>query len=470
MNDVKDRLEMMERGPVMQSILRLALPTMLGMVVQMVYNMTDTYFIGQMGDPALVAGISLVMPLFYIIQGIGNVFAVGSASLISRQLGAKKNESARETCATACYTTVILGGIMTLLLLLFRAPLLDLIGASPVTRQPASDYFGIISVFVIPMVLTVTLGGQLRSEGATSQATAGTALGLIVNIILDPVLIIYLRMGTAGAALATVCGSVCSVAYFLSVFLRGRSVLSLSPRYFRPGKAVYAETLKIGGPAALSQIVMSGTSILSNNIAASFGDEVVAGVGVYLRVGTLCLMLLMGLTTGYQPFAGYNYGAGSYARLKKGFRTTALLATAVACVFDLLFLCFGDHMIRFFIDHEPTVRVGSMMLRALCIAMPFVGLQLTLTVTFQALGKSVSAMLITLGRQLIFYVPLLLILPDRFGLTGFAFAQPVADILVTFLAVILSVSLFRHLRGMEAAGRLTGNRTHTNQLEGEIVQ
>ena len=443
---MKNRLEMMEKGPVAKSILTLALPTMLGMVVQMIYNMTDTYFIGQTRDPYLVAGISLVMPLFFVIQGLGNIFAVGASSLISRQLGAKQFEDARRTNAVSFYTTLILGGVMTLLLMVFKKPLMSLIGASPVTYQPADDYFSIISLFAIPMVLVVTLGGQLRSEGATMQSTIGTAIGLFVNIVLDPILILTLNMKAAGAAWATIIGACCSVLYYILYYVRKKSVLSISPRYFKPSQKIYAETLKIGGPAALSQIVMSAASILNNNVAASFGDIMVAGVGVFMRVGTLCLMLLLGLTTGYQPFAGYNYGAKHYPRLKSGIKVTALIATGLACAFAILFLTVGDQMIRFFIDNTPTVEAGTLLLHALCASMPFVGLQLTLMVTFQALGKSVSAMIITLGRQCLFYVPLVLILPRVFGLNGFAFAQPVADILTTIIAVLLSLSLFKHLR------------------------
>ncbi len=453
-----NRLKMMEEGNVVRAILRLAVPTMLGMVVQMVYNMTDTYFIGQTGDPYLVAGISLVMPLFYVIQGIGNIFAVGSASLISRQLGAKQPEKANRTCAVAVWSTVLLGAFLTVALLLLQGPILSLTGMSEATAKPANDYFHIIAMFAMPMILNVTLGGQLRSEGATHHATIGTAIGLGVNILLDPLLILRMGLNAAGAAWATVIGACCSITYFLTVYGRRKTVLRPVPRNFRPQREIYAETLKIGGPAALSQIVMSFTSILSNNVAASFGDVTVAGAGVYMRVGTLCLMLLMGLTTGYQPFAGYNYGAGNYARLRQGFKATALIATGVACVFDVLFLTRGESMIRFFIDDAGTVEVGAMMLRALCAAMPFVGLQLTLTVTFQALGKAVRAMIITVGRQLALYVPLLMLLPKWFGIQGFAFAQPVADILTTVIAAALFLSLFRHLRAEEeqAAGAAEG--------------
>ncbi|MCE5344425.1 MAG: MATE family efflux transporter [Eubacteriales bacterium] len=451
---MKDKLEMMEKGPVTKSILQLALPTMLGMVVQMIYNMTDTYFIGQTRDPYLVAGISLVMPLFFVIQGIGNIFAVGAASLISRQLGAKMFPEAKRTNAVSFYTTLILGAVMTLLLLVFRPSLMALIGTSPATYDAANDYFSIISLFAIPMVMVVALGGQLRSEGATVQATIGMAIGLGLNMVLDPIFILTLNMKAAGAAWATIIGASCSVLYYISFYLRKKSILSISIKYCKPSRAIYAETLKIGGPAALSQIVMSAASILNNNIAASFGDIMVAGVGVYMRVGTLCLMLLLGLTTGYQPFAGYNYGAKNYQRLKSGIKVTAIMSTVLACFFAVIFLTVGDKIMRFFIDNTPTVEAGTLLLHALCTAMPFVGLQLTLMVTFQALGKSVSAMIITLGRQCLLYVPLVLTLPKIFGLYGFAFAQPIADILTTVIAVLLSLSLFRHIRSLSDAESL----------------
>ncbi|MDR1570671.1 MAG: MATE family efflux transporter [Oscillospiraceae bacterium] len=446
----RTRLEILETAPVAQSILRLALPTMLGMAVQMLYNLTDTFFIGKTNNPLLVAGISIVSPIFFIIQGIGNMFAIGSASLISRQLGAKENESARRTSSVAFYSTLALGALITLLLLAFRSPLLQRIGTSADTLAPANDYLTVIAWFSLPMVINIAFAGQMRSEGATMQATISMAIGIIVNIFLDPLFILAMNMGAAGAAWATVIGHLCSLVYNLYYFTSGRSMLSIRPRDCKPSLLIYSETLKIGAPAALSQVVMSASMVLSNVVASGFGDALVAGIGVYMRVGGLCLSLLMGLTMGYQPFAGYQYGARTFKRLLSGLKVTTLYATVLSCLFALMFYIWGEQLIRVFIQDPDTVEAGSMLLRALVFAMPFVGLQLTLGTTFQALGQSVNAMIITLGRQCFFYIPLLYTLPRWFGVTGFAFAQPVADILTTLIAVLLGARLLGHIRAIMA--------------------
>ncbi|MDR1531613.1 MAG: MATE family efflux transporter [Clostridiales bacterium] len=450
-----DKLKFMGEYPVALGIIRLALPAMLGMAVQMLYNLTDTYFIGQTNDPLIVAGISLASPLFFIIQALGNMFAVGSASVISRQLGAGKVDKARETSAVAFYTTIATGLIITLVLLVFKDSVLGSVGTSPDTWGHANDYFTVIVWFSVPMAANIAMGGLLRSEGATLQATIGMSIGLIINVILDPIFILGFRLNAAGAAWATVIGHLCSSVYYLRHFIAKRSLLSIAPADFKPSGAIYAETFKIGAPSALSQIVMSGSMVLSNMIASGFGgilkeggDILVAGIGVYMRVGSLCLSLLMGLTMGYQPFAGFNYGAEKYKRLVKGLWITTAYATGLACAFALIFRFFGQALIRFFIDDNATVLAGNMLLQALVWAMPFVGLQLTLTVTFQALGKSLNAMIITLGRQCLFYIPLLFTLPRIFGLNGFVFAQPVADILTTIIAVLLSVNFLKHMYQM----------------------
>ncbi|MDR1061992.1 MAG: MATE family efflux transporter [Clostridiales bacterium] len=450
-----DKLKFMGEYPVALGIVRLALPAMLGMAVQMLYNLTDTYFIGQTNNPLIVAGISLASPLFFIVQALGNLFAVGSASLVSRQLGAGKLREARETSSVAFYTTLASGLLLTVLLLAFKDRVLGGVGTSAGTFSHANDYFTILAWFTVPMAANIAMAGLLRSEGATLHATVGMSIGLVVNVVLDPIFILGLHMDAAGAAWATVIGHLSSTAYYLWHFVARRSLLSVAPGDFRPSAAVYAETFKIGAPSALSQVVMSGSMLLSNLVASGFGgileeggDILVAGIGVYMRVGGLCLSLLMGLTMGYQPFAGFNYGAGKYRRLIRGMAATTLYATGLACAFALLFRFFGREMIRFFINDDATVAAGNMLLQALVWAMPFVGLQLTLTVTFQALGKSVSAMIITLGRQCLFYIPLLFALPRLFGVAGFVFAQPAADVLTTAIAALLSIKLLRMLRGL----------------------
>jgi putative MATE family efflux protein len=444
-------LELMESAPVSTGIIRLAAPMMVGMIAQMIYNMTDMFFIGQTGDPNLVAGISLAMPLFMFSQGIGNVFAIGSASYISRQLGAKDVGEAKRTNAVSFYTTIISGLIITLLLFIFKTPLLHIIGTSEVTFKYADDYFSIISAFIVFGIVGMSLGGQMRSEGATNKAMVSMLIGIVINIALDPIFILWLDWGIAGAAWATIIGMFAGLIYCLLHFVSKDTILSIHPRDFKPNKVMYAEILKIGIPSALSNLVMTVSSILSNVVAATYGDFVVAGSGVNMRIASLCFTLVFALAIGYQPFAGFNYGAKNYSRLREGFKLTLIYTSALSVFFSIIFIFWGKYLVMLFINDALTVDAGSRILRAFVWGVPCLGIQMTILVTFQALGKPIHAMVITMGRQCLFYIPLLFILNHVFGFDGFIYSQPIADIVTTGIALALSSSVFKTMRISDAA-------------------
>jgi putative MATE family efflux protein len=435
----------MESAPVGISIIRLALPMMFSMIAQMIYNMTDTFFIGQTGDPNMVAGISLTMPLFLVSQGVGNVFGVGASSYISRMLGAKRNETARRTNAVSFYTTMLSGLVITAALFLFRRPILRLIGTSSVTFPYADDYFSIISAFTTVAIGCISLSGQIRSEGATAKAMKGTLIGIGLNIVLDPLFILVFDMGTAGAAWATVAGQTASLIYLLVYFTLPGTMLSIHPRDFKPAASMYGEILKIGLPAALSNIVMSLAMALRNRMAAGYGDLVVAGMGVTVRVESISFMLIMALAMGYQPFAGYNYGAKNYKRLRAGMNITLIYTTGLALFFVGIFALFGRNLIQFFINDEETINAGARFLNAFLFALPVMGIQMTFMVTFQALGKPVLATIVSLGRQCIFYIPLLYILDRSFGFRGFVYSQPIADVCTAVIALFLVRNVLKEL-------------------------
>jgi putative MATE family efflux protein len=433
----KKNLPLMENSPVWFSIIRLALPMMFSMVAQMVYNMTDMFFIGQTGDPNMVAGISLTMPLFMVSQGVGNVFGVGASSYISRMLGARQNERAKHTNAVSFYTTVLSGLVITVALILFRRPILRIIGTSDITFRHADDYFTIISTFTTVAICCISLSGQIRSEGATAKAMKGTLIGIGLNIVLDPLFILVFDMGTAGAAWATAAGQAASLAYLLLYFRSPDTQLSVHPRDFKPSAAMYAEILKIGLPAALSNIVMSLGMALRNRMAAGYGDLVVAGMGITIRVESISFMLIMALAMGYQPFAGFNYGAKNYKRLRKGLAITLIYTTGLALLFVGIFALFGRNLIQFFINDEATIEAGTRFLHAYIFALPVMGIQMTIMVTFQALGKPVLATVVSLGRQCLFFIPLLYILDALFGFRGFVYSQPIADGCTAVIALFL---------------------------------
>ena len=450
------KIEIMENFPVKQAILKLSLPTMLSMAVVLIYNLTDTFFIGRLNDPNLVAALAIASPVFMSIQAIGNIFANGASSYVSRKLGEKDYAEAKKTTAVSVYTSIIVGVVITALLLLFRGPLLAVIGTSPATIGPTSDYYSVVSAFSIVFILQITFMGLTRSEGATDKAMVGTILGIVINIILDPIMIFVMDMGVGGAAWATAIGTTIGSLYFLFHLVSKKTLLSIHIHYYKPSRKIFGEVFKIGIPSALSNIVMSLSFILVNILAAGYGDHVVAGNGIQFRVAGMAFMLLMGLAQGYQPFAGYNYGAKKYDRLMEGFKYTLIYATSLGVFFFALFFFFGEGLIRIFINDAATIEVGAKILRAFCFAIPFIGLQMTMMVTFQSTGKALSAMIVSLGRQCIIYLPALLILNRLFGFNGFIYAQPLADILTTVVAVLLSRSFFREMRGLhenlEAAG------------------
>jgi multidrug efflux pump len=442
------RLALMGKAPVRQAVLKLALPTMLGMVVQTIYNLTDTFFVGQTGDKNLVAAISLVMPVFMAIQAFGNIFAVGTGSYISRKLGERNFEEARHSNAVGTYLSVLAGILLTALLLPLKTPLLRLMGASPATYGATAEYFTIIIGGAALLVLQVSLAGLVRSEGATTKSMLGMVIGLGANIVLDPIFILTLDMGIAGAAWATLIGNALGVAFYVVHFLSRKTQLSIHPRDFKPSGLILAETFKIGIPSGLSTLIMGISMALGNMLAASYGDDIVAGNGIQMRVNSMCIMLMIGMAQGYQPFAGYNYGAKNYHRLISGLKVTILYNTILACFFTLLFIFFGRNIVSLFIDDAPTIEAGTKILHAFVWGAPFIGLQMTLMVTFQATGKAVRSMVISLGRQCILYIPLLFTLNNLFGFNGYIYAQPAADITVTVLAVLMSLSFLKEMHAL----------------------
>ena len=447
----KTRLNIMENEPVKSAILKLALPTMIAMAVQLIYNLTDTFFIGQTKNELMVAAIAIAGPIFMFAQSIGNIFAIGASSYISRKLGEKEYEEAKHASSVAIYTAIAGALVVMAGLFIFMEPLLGIIGTSSDTYGFTAAYLKVITAFTPTLVLQIALVGLIRSEGATQKAMIGMCLGIGTNIILDPIFILDwgLGLGTAGAAWATGIGNLVGASYFMYHFLSKRTLLSIRLKDFKPSWRIYSETLKIGLPSALSSFVMCISFVLVNVLAVNYGDHVVAGNGITMRLAGMCIMIIIGLAQGFQPFAGYCYGAKKYHRLNEGFKLTMLYGTILSFMFLALFIFFGKGMVGIFIDHQPTVEAGWEILKAFMICVPFFGVQMTLLVAFQATGMAVKAMVVSLGRQCIIYMPLLFILNHFFGFNGFIYAQPIADIVTTLMALLLSISFLKQLRNMQ---------------------
>lgn len=440
-----ENIKLMEKIPVSKAILKLSLPTVLSTIISLLYNLTDTYFIGLLDDPIQLGAISLTFPAFIIIQAIGNIFGNGAPSYISRCLGAKREDEARKTSAVSVYSSVCATLVMTIFCFIFMNPILDILGTSPDTVGPTRSYLQIIVGLSFIMTLQIILPAMLRSEGKVKQAVTGMIIGTILNIILDPLFIMVFDLGVAGAAWATMIGNSFAVIYYLMVYLKGNTALSVKFRDFSPSKRIFSQVLKIGFPTSLAQVIMSFSNIILNNIAGNYGDYVISAYGVSGKLIMMVFMITMGYVSGYMPFAGYNFGSGNIKRLTAALKFTVLSGTGI-CLFLLIpFIWLAPAFLEAFTTEPQIIETGTAFLRAQAWAVPFMAIQLSMMSTFQATGQAIRATIVNLGRQCIFYIPFLYLFNYLWGLQGLLYAQMAADLCTTVTAVLIGVSLLHKL-------------------------
>ncbi|SNS93205.1 putative efflux protein, MATE family [Anaerovirgula multivorans] len=445
MNIQQDRMVILESMPVNKAIWALAIPTMVAMLIQVVYNMTDTFFIGKLNDPNMVAAISISMPIFMIIQAFGNVFAIGGASLISRLLGKGEKENASQVGSISFWSALTVCTIVSIIGLLFIEPILMFCGASENTIGYGKSYLMIMLLGSPFIGMQMALGGLLRSEGATKESMIGMITGSILNIVLDPIFILLLNLGVAGAALATTIGNIVGFTYYIVFYLKKRGIISISYRHFTFNKEIFAGIFKIGIPASVGMVLMSIGMAVSNIFAAGFGDDVVAANGVAMRVTSITIMLTIGLAQGCQPLMGYSYGAKKHSRLMETIKRAIIVGTIMCTAFAIIFFIFADTWIKVFINDAKVISLGVQIIRVLILSMPLLAVQMVLMTMFQSLGKSVESLIISLGRQGIFYIPALIIFSSLWGFNGFIFALPAADFATTLLSLTLFFSMRKKL-------------------------
>ncbi len=455
----QNRMEILETMPVYKAIWTLAIPTMLAMLIQVIYNMADTFFIGKLNEPNMVAAIAIAFPIFMIIQAFGNIFAIGGASLISRSLGKGENVNAIQAGAISFWSALAVCIFVTIMGLLFVEPILYICGASENTIGFAKSYMTIMLLGSPFIGMQMTMSGLLRSEGATKESMIGMMIGSILNIVLDPILILWLGMGVSGAALATTIGNLLGFLYFINFYVKKHSIISISPKHYSFNLKVYADIFKIGIPASLGMILMSIGFAVANVFAAGFGDDVVAANGVVFRITSIAIMLTMGLAFGCQPLMGYSYGAKNYTRLLETIKRAILIGTMICSILAILFYIFADVWIRVFINDAVVIDLGVRIIRVFALAIPFLGTQMVLMTMFQALGKAAQSLIISLGRQGLFFIPTLIIFSSLWGFNGFVFAQPVSDVATT----LLSLTLFLIMKKKLQASAKTAEETYRDR-------
>jgi putative MATE family efflux protein len=427
----------MEKAPVLTSLVRLAVPTVLGILVQLVYNITDTYFIGLLDDYRQIAAVSLTMPVMLVSGALSHIFSAGAPSYISRLLGRKEYDEVKKTASFAFYTTVLMGIVITAITLVFLNPVVRFIGANDDTFSFTRDYLSIILFFSVIGMGGGTLQGLLRSEGAAKLASIGMVIGAVSNMLLDPLFILVFGMGIKGAAAATVIGNALSFLFFILLLCRKNNQVSIAPKYYRPNRVMVKEVLAIGVPSSLSMVILSFSTVIYNTLAAGYGTYVVAGMGIMVKAQMMAVMIIMGISMGMQPFIGFNYGAQNFKRLFSGLRASIAAGTVICILFTVLFAVGARWFVRQFSSDAQVIGIGARMMRLAIIGLPFMSLQMTVMTYLQATGQALKAMIVNLSRQCLVLIPVILLLNYFFKLDGFLIAQPVSDLATTLLSLFL---------------------------------
>lgn len=435
----------MTQTPVGRLIVSLAVPTLISMLVTAVYNIGDTYFVSKLGTSASGA-VGIVFSLMAIIQAVGFTIGMGSGTRISRLLGAQRADEANTVAASGFLAAVTFGMFLTVFGLLFIDDLMRLLGATETILPYARDYAGYILYAAPVMSVSFLLNNILRAEGKARFAMVGLTTGGLLNLLLDPLFIFGLDMGIAGAAVATAISQCVGFCILLSWFLRGKTIVLLDTAAISRSLGTYLKIFKNGFPSFCRQALASAATIALNVSAAVYGDAAVAAMSIVGRLFMFVFVINLGIGQGYMPVAGYNYGAGRFDRVKAAFMFTLKVTSVMMTISGIAAFMAAPVLIRLFIETDAdVVNIGVVALRAMCLAMPLIPLGVVCNMTFQSIGRSWTATVLSLARQGIFFLPLILTLPGFIGLTGVQITQPLADALTFLSCLPLAFGFFRSL-------------------------
>ena len=436
------RREMMTQTPVPKLICSLAVPTIISMLVTGFYNTADTYFVGQLSTQA-TAAVGLVFSVMAIIQALGFFCGHGSGNYLSRMLGAGNKKEADEMASTGFALALILGILVAVFGNIFARPIATGLGAGETTMADTLVYLRIILIGAPFTMGQFVINNQLRFQGSAVYAMIGLMCGAVINVGLDPLLIFVFDMGTAGAATATISGQIISFCVLLIGSSKGENIrlhisnVHINAHYLK-------EIINGGAPSLFRQGLAAVATLLLNHAASSLGgDAAIAGMSVTTRVLMMMASALIGFGQGFQPVCSYNYGAGLTKRVKEGFFFCIKYGTLFLLALSALCFAFAPEVIGWFRDDPDVIAVGTVALRAQCVTMPLLASSTMVNMMLQSCGKGFKASITAAARSGIFFVPMILILPALFGLTGVEFAQAAADVMAFCLAIPLAASELR---------------------------
>ncbi len=423
-----------EKTSVPKAYMKLALPVVISMMVSLVYNMVDTYFIALTGMQELVAGVSLVVPVFTMMIALGDIFGLGGSSIISRLFGEKRDEDAKRASAFCVWGAVAFGLCVTVILFLFQKQVLGILGADETTWQYASDYYTWIVAGSVFIIFGLVPSNILRTEGLAAQAMFGSILGSVVNIIFDPVFIFGLKQGAAGAAIATVLGNVVADIYYIYAIVKKAKRLSVSFADAKIPGTMVRDIFVIGIPASITNLMQSFMVMMTNHFLIGYGTDKIAAMGIALKANMITALILVGFAFGGQPLIGYNFGARNREKLKEVLKFAYLLEMGLGLGFAVIMNIFAPVIIAVFMKDSDIIANGAMMLRCQQAGMMFMAVTLVSTCVCQSVGNAAGAFALSISRQGVLYLAALLVLSKIFGYTGVLVSQACADVVTAVLA------------------------------------
>ncbi len=444
MNKQAAQFKKMTETPIPTLIIGLSIPTVINMLVTNIYNLVDTAFVGRLGNSASGA-VGIVFGYMAIIQAFGFMFGQGGGSIVSRLLGAKETDNASVNASTAFFFALGFGFVIAVASFFFIDPLVMLLGSTETIAPYAKEYIVYILIAAPFMSASFTMNNILRYEGKAALGMVGLLSGSILNMIGDPILMFGLKMGVAGAGLSTCLSQITSFFILLSAFLRGQTTSKLSPALVKPGNGILLNICAIGLPSLLRQGLGSIATIILNSRAGTYGDEAVAAMSIVSRISFFIFSIALGVGQGFQPVSAFNYGAGKYSRVRKGFKFTLLVGECLMTIAIIVVFIKSGNIIGVFRDDPAVIEIGTRALRLHLISLLFLPLSMVTEMLYQSTGHSGGASMLSSLRSGIFFIPAIIILSSLRGLAGIQEAQPLAYVLTFIPAYILCVRLMRSM-------------------------
>jgi MATE family, multidrug efflux pump len=438
---MKDNKQFLATEPVGKLLFKMSAPATVGMLVAALYNLVDTIFVGHGVGPLAIGAISIVFPIQAIVMAFAQTMGMGGASIISRALGRGDHQKAEDTLGNIVVIIVIFAAFISITGSIFLSPMLRVFGATENILPYAVEYLRITLFGYFFFTITMALNNIIRAEGKAKASMVVMIAGAGLNIILDPIFIFGFNMGISGAAIATVISQIFSFSLLLGIYFGGYTTLKISINKLKLSWSVLSEVFAIGAAIFVRQMAGSLMTILINNSLKHYGGDLYITIfGIFHRLLMFLFMPLFGLMQGLQPIVGFNYGAKKPKRVKKAIKLAIFYATAIATVGSLILFVFPSQLISMFTSEPMIISEGARIIRISVIALPLVGFNIVGTVMFLALGKALPSLLLSMTRQIFFFIPLMLVLPIWFNVTGIWMAFPISDIL-SFLVILVMVLL-----------------------------